>query len=636
VIRSDHLIRKWPPSSRISIKISRFCNDGAARSLRNIGRGLVRSVARRNGYLLLAFVIVYGHIATSSAAESQNSLFRLPDRDDPRDNLSPWGVASGAEWFSEYPKFNPLLKNAGVNWLRGFYEWQSIQPKQGQWNWKLTDRLVENANINGIHLTFAFAYFATWASADGGTRKFPVKNMQFWRDYVSSLVSRYNKHIKYWEVWNEFNGSFAENGTPEIYGIMVREASIAAKKIDPTAKIGLSVANFDVNFLNAAIKAGAAGHFDYICVHPYEKLSALEDNGEVDFLSMAATLRQMLAANNQPVDTPLWITEIGAQTPVQPNRQGDKRQAVLLVKAYILSIISGFQRVFWFEARGPTYGNEMDHGLLRADFTLRPSYQALRNLTDMLGPDPASIGWVKLGANGYGFLFKGSRENLLAAWSPSNQDIKVKFDTDVQISDLAGNKTSLPAGQTTTLTETPQLITNVPVSLVEEAKANKQKPYPWGRDYSKADAVTTLLQVENIDNGVHQISPDTTVPVIVGDNSWRRTDFSKPGSEGHYVYFAVAPQFVPFGTADLEITAVVRRLAPNKVAGMSLNYESGKGYVDASYFNIPESDQWQELTWKIADANFVGQWGWNFRFSAIASPNEFLIREVRVRKPVPH
>ena len=600
-------------------------------------RRLPNRVARFAGVSLFAFVVVSGillgaRVPSVSVAEGQNNSVALGQGADPRDDLSPWGVASGAEWFSDYAKFNPLLKNAGVQWLRGFYEWQSIQPKQGEWNWVLTDRLVENAKFNNIHLAYAFAYFATWASAEGGTRRFPVKDMQFWRDYVSGMVSRYHKDIRYWEVWNEFNGSFAENGTPEIYGSMVREAYIAAKKIDPTAKIGMSVANFDVSFLSAAIKAGAADHFDYICVHPYEKLSSLEDKGEVDFLNMAVTLRKMLAANSQPVDMPLWITEIGAQAPVTPDPRADARQAVLLTKAYLLSISSGFQRVFWFEARGPSYANNMDHGLIRADFTLRPSYQALKTLSGLLGPNPTSAGWVTLGNGGYGFLFNGRGRHVLAVWAPAKQEIQVKFDAEVQVSDLMGTQSSIGANQSMILTDTPQLIVSVPVSLIDQAIANKQKPYPWGGDYSQVQVVTGRLQVDNFDNGIRQINMDTTVPVIVGDQSWRRTDFSKPGSEGHYIYFAVAPQFVPFGTRNLEITAVVRRLAREKVAGMSLNYESEKGYVDAGYFNIPESDQWQELTWKVTDANFVGGWGWNFRLNAISSPNEFLIREVRVKK----
>jgi hypothetical protein len=65
---------------------------------------------------------------------------------------------------------------------------------------------------------------------------------------------------------------------------------------------------------------------------------------------------------------------------------------------------------------------------------------------------------------------------------------------------------------------------------------------------------------------------------------------------------------------------------------MSLNYESQRGYVDTAYRNIPESDAWHEITWKVGDANFVGAWGWNFRINAISSPNEFLIKEIRLKK----
>ena len=553
--------------------------------------------------------------------------------DDTRDDASPWGIGSGAEGFGAYPKFNPLLQQAGVHWLRGFYEWQAIQPRQGEWSWTLSDALVANSRANHIHVTAGFAFLATWASADGGTRAFPIKNIQYWRDYVIGLVARYQNDIKYWEVWNEFNGSFAVNGTPQIYAEMVQEAYDAAKNIDPTAKIGMSVANFDVGFLDAAIKAGAADHFDYICIHPYENLAAVADGGEIGFLAMAGTLRQMLAANKQRADIPLWITEIGLSAPIKPDAEADGRQVDALAKAYLLSIVSGFQRIFWFEARGPSYGNAMDFGVIRADWTLRPSYVALKTMTGVLGQQPRYLGWLDLDTGGYGFLFHGEGGDVLVAWSPLKEEHRVKFAGEVRVTNLAGKETLLKGGQELTLTGTPLLITEVPAALVEQAQGNVGKPFPWGGDYARAEVVTSRLQVANVDNGIKQINPQTTAPVVMGDVSWRRTDFTYPGGEGHYVYFRVDPQFVPFGTTNLEITAVVRRVASDKVAGMNLEYELLKGYIGAPpYFNIPEDDQWHELTWKLTDANFVGGWGWNFRLNAISSPNEFYIKEVRVKK----
>jgi hypothetical protein len=619
-----------------------FANRAAAGCARlNRAVAFLPSAAKRASAVaavsLLASAGPFGTHPVRSDSEAPPGATKLaPDvdgvQDDPRDNASPWGAGSGAEWFGAYPKFNPLLEQAGVKWLRGFSEWQTIQPRQGEWNWKSTDALVANARANKIHLAAPLCCLAPWASADGGTRKFPIKDMQNWRDFISGVVTRYHDDIKYWEIWNEFDGSFAVNGTPKIYADLVRDAYDTAKKIDPDAKIGMSVANFDVGFLDRAIKAGAAGHFDFVAVHPYEILGAVVDNGEVDFLSMAGSLRLMLAANNQRVDTPLWITEIGALAPILSEAKADNLQAEALAKTYLLAIASGFQRIFWFEVRGPAYGKGTDFGLIRANWTPRPSYDALKTLTSILGPQPRYSGWIDLDNGGYGFLFQGEGRNVLAAWSPPGEQHKVKFAVGVHVIDLANNDSVLKAHQELTLSGTPALITKVPAALVDQARVNAGKPFPWGGDFAHTETVSCELQAANVDNGVKQIKPATTVPVVVDGVPSRRTDFTF-GGEGHYVYFRTNPQFAPFGTSALEITAVVRRVAPDKAAGLNLEYESLKGYAGAPpWFTIPADDQWHELTWKVTDANFVGAWSYNFRLNAVSSPNELYVREVRVKK----
>jgi polysaccharide biosynthesis protein PslG len=576
----------------------------------------ISSIRRKISCVVVLGVLFVGNGAPAARGAS-----------DQRDDASPWGVASGAEWFSAYRIFNPLLKEAGVRWLRGFYEWQTIQPKQGYWNFALQDHLVANARANNLHLVGTLAYLAPWASADGGTRRFPIKDIQFWRDYVAGMVERYHADIEYWEVWNEFNGSFAENGTPEIYAELVREASIAAKKIDPTAKIGMSVANFDVNFLDRAIKAGAANHFDYISVHPYEKLGALTFGGEPAFLAMAGVLREMLASNHQPTDTPLWITEIGATASIAPNASQDQTQANLLIKAYLLSIASGFERVFWFEARGPSYGGQADFGLLRANMTPRPSYEALKAMTAILGPSPTAVGRIDLGDGSYGFLFDAQGKYVLSAWTTKNDGVEVTFAGDVRVSDLRSDLRSLSAGAALHLTNMPQLILDVPDALVQQAKSSRLQAYSLDADRHRSAEVSVRLQTTNIGNGITQIAPETTIP----DSESRRTNISRADGEGHYAYFLVNPQLVLFGVKDIQITATVRRLSRDRPAGFSIAYESQRGYVDTAYSGIPEDEAWHEISWKLTDASFVGQWGWNFRLNAISSPNDFLIKEVRVK-----
>jgi hypothetical protein len=575
---------------------------------------------------VLAMVALAGGAKTASAA--------APDE---RDDSSPWGIASGAEWSGDYPKFNPMLQKAGVRWLRFFPEWDTIQPKKDQWNWKGPDALVADARTNKIHLVGMWMYLAPWASADGGTRKFPIKDIQHWRDYIRATVERYHKDVKYWEVYNEFNGSFGDSKNKvKDYAELVVTAYDTAKKVDPTAKIGMSVANFDVGFLDAVIKAGAADHFDFICVHPYENLAAVTEGGEVGYLSLAGNLRTMLAVNKQRKDMPLWITEIGFQTPIKAEPKGDTLQADMLAKAYLLSLAQGFDRVFWFEARGPSYGHGTDHGIIRPDWTPRPAYDALQTMTTLLGPTPRYLGWLDVGKGGLGFLFKADKGHVLAAWSPAGKQPKVTFDADVIATDLAGKRSELAAGKELALTQRPVFVGDVPADLVKQAQDNAGKPYPWGGNYANAKVVTCRLAAANLEDGLKQVNPKTTAVVNDLVESYRRPDFANPAlkNEGRYVYFRVDPQFVPFGTRELAITIVAKRLSPDKEASFRLCYESAKGYTDAQgRWAIPKDDQWHENTWKISDANFVGQWGWNFRFDANGSPNEFLIREVRVKRP---
>ncbi|HBC87811.1 MAG TPA: glycosyl hydrolase [Lentisphaeria bacterium] len=562
-------------------------------------------------------------------AAAPTSVSALPS------NTGPFGIASGAEWSKDYPKFNPLLNQAGVRWIRYFPEWQTIQPKKGEWSWSWADAFVADATKNNIHVTGCFGYFAPWASADGGTRKGPVKDIQFWKDYVSGSMTRYQKEIKTWEVWNEFNGSFYQGiNKPKEYAALVVAAYDEAKKISPDIKIGMSCANFDLGFFDAAIKEGAGGHFDFIAVHPYENLGAvMGDGAESGFLSMADSIRKMLSDNKQKADMPLWITEIGYQAPIKPNPEKDALQAEAIVKAYILSSAQGFERLCWFEARGPAYGHGTDHGIIREDWTLRPAYDALKTMTGLLGESPKYLGWLNMEKNGYGFAFQGKDTKVLATWSPPGATNKIKFESPVKIIDLTGKTTTLDAGKEFDLTRMPVFIIDLPKKLADLAESQIKKPFPWGTDYSKVDTASCKLGATNDDKGIKQVRMETTAVENGLTETWRRSNF-KIGGEGRYIYFRVDPTFASFGSKDLEITIVARRTAPDKKAVISLLYESLKGYKGApgGNFEIPADDQWHENTWKVNDANFVGGWGWNFRTEATGSPNEFFIKEARVKK----
>src|SRR5262249_9829005 len=155
-----------------------------------------------------------------------------------------------------------------------------------------------------------------------------------------------------YEVWNEPE-NFG-NVPPAAYANLVTTAYDAARAVDPNCQIGLSVASVDVVYLEQALRAGAADHFDFLAVHPYESLGTAPAYGQdATSLSRVPPLRKMLAADAPAeVNVPIRFTEIGAATSASFTTT---MQAQYLVKAYSMAIAEGVDCVQWFEARESHY-----------------------------------------------------------------------------------------------------------------------------------------------------------------------------------------------------------------------------------------------------------------------------------------
>src|SRR5436309_3339633 len=81
----------------------------------------------------------------------------------------------------------------------------------------------------------------------------------------------------------------------EEYAKLVRTAYDAAHAADPEAMVGLAAQSNHVNWIEQTIEAGAADHFDYITLHPYEVLNVVDAGAESVYMNIVPTLRKMLA-----------------------------------------------------------------------------------------------------------------------------------------------------------------------------------------------------------------------------------------------------------------------------------------------------------------------------------------------------
>ncbi|MDB5355807.1 MAG: hypothetical protein JWN24_2260 [Phycisphaerales bacterium] len=530
----------------------------------------------------------------------------------------------------------PMMSAAGVSTVRLFPEWRDIEPSKGTWNWDRCDALVKAAADNHIEINGILMGSPPGSKA---SHAFPMDDLDGWSDYVSAVVGRY-KQIRYWEVWNEGNGGFNDgHHTTADYAKLAAFTYAAAKKANPRANVGLTVASFDAPYLNQAIgamaKQGRPNSFDHLCIHPYEIADGLADpDGEIPFLWMTHLLRGMLKASApERADAEIWITEVARRVEGTKGRVVTERDAAIaLAKIYSMAIAQGIARTQWFEARDPV-GEDQGFGLLSRDGTPRVSYTAFKTLTTHLGPAPKYDGWLALGhgGKGYGFVFQGKSAPVLVAWMPIGQtDKTLSFTADVQVFDaLTGTATSLKASQPLTLTDAPVLIVGIGPELVNEARAHAKSNFPWGGDYSTAKTVSVEPGSSEQPSGVFQVQRNSTPTLKFPDGS---TGILVRGDQA--VNFYCHPTFADFRTTDYYVRISVRRVAPGNV-GMNLNYEVADSQGRSPYknrgqwFGATDSNDWQTYTWHISDACFSKMWGYDISFRPEQSV-AFVIGKVEV------
>lgn len=534
-----------------------------------------------------------------------------------------FGSSNSAEWGRDNPTLWPVLQEAGVQSIREFPEWQSIQPAKDVWKWDGAEFDLSLARKCDLSVFGVLFYLTPWASSGGDTRTFPIKDPQDFGTYAGACVGKYKDSITYWEIWNEFNSPvFARNGTPKQYAELLRTAFTEAKKVNPACKIGMGSADVGYSFFEQVIKEGGAGHFDFLAVHPYSMMQAVASGREEALLVMSDNLRALLKKNGQPADMEIVVSEMGITIPDQP--EAEAMQAAGLIKAHTLCFAQGINRVYWFEGRGPDYGKGKTFGLLRRDWSKRPSWFALKTMIGLFGKDARRIGWFNPTGQSYGFLFQGAAGPVLVMWADGEKDT-VTFPGQVTVTDLAGQAVPIENGKVE-LTGSPLFITGLPDAVVATVKGNSGKPFPWLKNYSEAESVSIVMGASNVESGLTQLEQGDgkTVTALV-DGIYPRRPNRNP-----YMYFDVDDSYASVGDHQLEITVIAQPTEPAKGASFGLTYESTKGYKDAKgRFNAPKNSGWQSYTFKLDDANFGGTWGWNFRLEHAQGA---WIREVKVKR----
>ncbi len=226
-----------------------------------------------------------------------------------RGQSSPYGVCAHISRSSDHHLALAqcqLVQQGNMAWVRTDFDWTTVEPAPGQWDFSYIDETLAQAQAQGVNILPILCYDVPWSRP-------AYKHMDKWLEYVKRTVSRYKDSLGYWEVWNEQNleGFWQDKPRPEDYAELLKQTYKLIKEIDPDLQVVIGgLAGVPLDYIEGVYKAGAKDYFDIMAVHPYRYPGTPEGTG---ITAEIARLKALMAKYDDG-EKSVWITEIGWPT----------------------------------------------------------------------------------------------------------------------------------------------------------------------------------------------------------------------------------------------------------------------------------------------------------------------------------
>jgi hypothetical protein len=164
----------------------------------------------------------------------------------------------------------------------------------------MSDRFAEAAKENNTEI---FAVISTELA-----KEFNPSRADDWRRlFVGVMVSTYGKSVTHLEILPPADLDPRMPDSPFRYTQFLTFAHKAAREANPKALTGISIANYDLQFLDAALRDGAVGQFDFVSLSPFP-VSPGTDRLMPGALS---AVRKLMTHHGLPAETAVHITLTG-------------------------------------------------------------------------------------------------------------------------------------------------------------------------------------------------------------------------------------------------------------------------------------------------------------------------------------
>ncbi len=223
-----------------------------------------------------------------------------------------------------------LIRTGGFGYTRQYFCWNDIEPRQNQFAWEKSDRIVARAHEFGLQIVAVIDTTPVWARDPGEADlvNAPPANPDGYGRFVAAFIRRYGDRVRYVQIWDNPNVHpfwGRRNADPIEYFALLRAAATHARAVNPQVKIlsaGLAPSGelirghpdySDILFLRGLYQVGAQSYFDIVGAKPYGMWSGPDDrraDKDAFNFSRALLLRDEMLAYGD-ANKPIWAVELG-------------------------------------------------------------------------------------------------------------------------------------------------------------------------------------------------------------------------------------------------------------------------------------------------------------------------------------
>ncbi len=249
-----------------------------------------------------------------------------------------------------------MVREMGATWVVEYFPWAYHEPRQGHYDWRHADMVVDHAHAQGLSIIARIDYVPEWARPPETTfRHLDPDHYADYARFVAAFAARFAGRVEAIIIWNEPNLSF-EWGyrlpDPAAYTELLRQSYLAIKAVAPEMQVlaaglaptmappGSEWGMDDLLYLEAMYEAGAGPFFDGLAMHAYGFTFPPDDPPARDQVNWRRVelLREIMVAHGDAAK-PGYITEGGWNDhPRWAKAVRPYQRLVYTIKAYELAL----------------------------------------------------------------------------------------------------------------------------------------------------------------------------------------------------------------------------------------------------------------------------------------------------------